>query len=165
MAEHNFATSGPKHYYNAKGQNVLCSSKDDVARAREAGYTSANYVPSYWPKMAYNKKTGVSKPVGKIENTDEQNADAVKKLGDEWTLDYVATPEPVVAAPAGQAAGTDLTALVAMATDIALMKNRIVDLEEAAIQGEAVRVAQETRITELESIVESASAPVDTKKK
>lgn len=94
MAEqHNFQTQGPKSYYNSKGELTWCHSKEDVARAMQNGFTSANYVPSKWPTTLFHKKTGETKTVGKLDLTDEQNEALVKAQGDDWTTEHVQAPE------------------------------------------------------------------------
>ncbi len=163
MAEHNFATSGPKAYYNAKGQYQWCHSKDDVVCAKEAGFTNANYVRSNWPKTAFNKKTGDSKPVGKLEDTDEKNQAAVTALGPDWTLEHVAVPEPVVAKEAAAGAPMDIGVLMAMSAELSRQQKRIDELEEAAIEKDAeltgVRTAFESRLAEIEAVLADLTAP------
>ncbi len=163
MAEHNFLTQGPKAWYNPKGQYRTCYSKEEVAVAKQDGFTSSNYVRSNWPKTAFHKKTGNSKPVGKLDDSDEKNAAAVVALGPEWTLDHVPVPEPVAATPPPSGGG-DMLAMLGM---MAEMKKRMDDLEDAAIAQAAIRDAMQNRVVELESIVDAISVPVseDLKKK
>ena len=143
MAEHNFATQGPKSYYNQQGRYVTCSSKEDVTRAKQDGFTSEKYVPSRWPKTAFNKLTGATKPVGNLDWTDEKNMAAEASIGDGWTFDHVPVPEPVAAATTAQAT-SDLSAVAAVMADVILLKKRMEESEEAII-------SLEVRIVELEA--------------
>lgn len=156
-AKHNYGTQGPRSFYKpadpGKGSYRTVSSENEEQEAKNQGFTSLAYVRSEWPKTAY-KKTGETRPVGKLENSNEQNMALVASLGPDWGLEHVATPEPVAPSAAKDNTGMDLTALLGIATDIALMKKRVEDLEEAAIQGDAIRAAQDQRIIELESIIE-----------
>lgn len=156
MAEHNFLTSGPKAYYNSKGQLTWCHSKEDVVRARQEGFTSANYVRSQWPKTAYHKKTGESKAVGKLEWTDERNAQAVMELGPDWGLDHVSVPPAVEPQPRSFAGPSDREMAMLM-DEFGKMRERIADLEAARIEEATlsanIRASLESRISDLESAV------------
>lgn len=128
MAEHNFLTQGPKAYYNAKGKPYWCSSKDDVAKAKELGFTSANYVRSEWPKTAYHKKTGATRTVGSLDNTDEQNAAAVVTLGPDWGLEHVHVPE--VVPEKEKAAVQDSSALMLILDKLSRLERRMDRIED-----------------------------------
>lgn len=149
---------GPRAFYKptdpGKGSYKTVSSENEEQEAKNQGFTSLAYVRSNWPTTAYKKGTGETRNVGKLENSEEQNMALVAALGPDWGLDHVPTPEPVAPSAAKETGGMDLTALLGLVTDIALMKKRVEDLEEAAIQADAIRTAQDQRIIELESIIE-----------
>lgn len=157
--EFSYPRDHARAFYNRHGQAFWCHSKDDEARAKEAGFTSAKYIPSYWPRTVFHKKTGVSKPVGNLDWSEEKNQAALAALGDDWTAEYVPVPEPVAAAPAS--APMDLLGLGAILTELALMKKRVEELEEASIESDA-------RVVELEAALTAkpvaAEVPVATPK-
>lgn len=110
-----------------RGQAMACHSKDDEARVKELGFTSANYVPSFWPKTLWNKKTGETKSVGKLEWTKEQNDAAVTSLGPDWTDEHVPVPEaPAPNAKAATSGSPDLmTAILALTQQIGSLNDRM----------------------------------------
>ncbi len=124
---HSRAFYAPKDVGNVKkGMLKYCHAKEDETPAIELGYTSPKYVPSDWPKSMWNKTTGTQVRVGKLEWSDEQNAEAVKKLPG-YTFDYVAAPEVVADKPRET---MDLMAVAAMMADQKLVVKRLEDLEE-----------------------------------
>ena len=141
-------------YYNAKGQNRHCTNEADIVNAKRDGYTSSRYVRSNWPTTAFNKNTGETKPVGRVDLTEEQNQALLKALGDEWGLDYVAAKDPEPKKdPDHKAAGhlEELVALlVAQKNDHEDTNKRLEDLEAALVDSQAARVSLEARISELE---------------
>src|SRR3990167_659356 len=147
-----------------KGQSYPCHAKDDEARAREAGFTSVNYVPSEWPKTIYNKKTGDSRPIGKLEWSDDQNAAAIAALGPDWGTEHVAVPEPKKEEAAG-APKADLGLISDLFGELKLATGRIEQLEEAISEFAGARMAMETRIADLEGMIEEASRPDPTPSK
>lgn len=147
--EHNFQTHGPKAYYNPQGEPRWCHHKDDVAKAKQDGFTSANYVPSFWPKCAYNKKTGLTRSVGRLEWSQEQNEAAVVSLGPDWGLDHVPVPEPVAEV---KAAAPDTTGLMTqMLAALNASNERMAALEAAAVESDDKRAALETQLAEMQA--------------
>ncbi len=122
--------------YNTKGELMWSHSEEDELRCKEQGFTTPNYVRSEWPKQACHKKTGATRVVGKLDNTAEQNAAAVKALGPEWTLDHVPTPEPVAEAKPGTVAvdPNAATLMALMAAQMAEMRKRMDEQEQALIE-------------------------------
>ena len=157
MAEFNYVRDHSRSLYNAKGVPFACHSKEDEVRAKEQGFTSATYVPSQWPKTVFHKKTGESKVVGKLEWDEEKNAAAVVALGPDWTLDHVAVPAPV--SPAAPSAGINLDALLSIAAEMKLMNTRLSDLEDAAAEAAGIRTVLESRVGELEGLLQAEMEP------
>ncbi len=114
-----------------KGQVFWCHQPDDEQRAREQGFTSKSYVRSEWPKTAYHKKTGQTKPVGKLEWDNDKNMAALAEMGPDWGLDHVAVPEPVEAAPAG--ATPEIGSILTFMTDQFARINARLDEQDQAI--------------------------------
>src|SRR5262245_27979294 len=113
--DHSRAFYAPRDMGNVKrGMLFWCHAKEDETRAKELGYTSDKYIPSEWPKTMWHKDTGESKPVGRLEWSDEQNAVAVKKMGPDWGFEHVDVPEPTKPGPAPQA---DIAALASIMAD------------------------------------------------
>lgn len=124
-----------------RGQAMACHSKDDEARVKELGFTSANYIPSFWPKTLWNKKTGETKSVGKLEWTKEQNDAAVTSLGPDWTDEHVPVPEiPASGATAAPSGSPDVMAA------ILTLSQQVGSLVE--------------RMNEVESVIAEATTPV-----
>lgn len=155
--KHNFLTQGPLSQYNAQGEVKWANSKDELTQIQQEGFRS-NYVRSKYPTTAFNRKTGQSKPVGKIGDTDEQVAAKLAAFGSDWTFDHVPEPEPVKETKA-ESAGMDIQALLSIMADVALMKSRISDLETAAIQAEEIRIGLASRVGELEGLIEEPPPP------
>ncbi len=114
--------------YNAKGDTFWCHSKEDELRGKEQGFTTFNYVRSAWPKTAFHQKTGQTKPVGKLADTEEQNKAAVAALGPDWSLEYKAVPEKVEEAP--KTSSGDMTALLSL---FAQQQAQIAELQAAVL--------------------------------
>ena len=136
-----------------KGSFRVCYNENEVAVARQDGFTTMNYVRSEWPKTAFQAKTGKSKPVGKLENSDEQNMALVAALGPDWSLDHVPEPEPVAETKPGAAPALDLTALLQLGGQIALLTDRLATIEAALVQSEESKIALAARLGELEGVV------------
>lgn len=155
FVEHNFQTHGPKAFYNLKGEYQWCHSKEDVARSKQEGFTSANYVRSEWPKCAYHQKTGLTRTVGRLEWTDEQNMAAVKALGPDWGLEHAHVPEPVVEQ---KVAAPDVTGLMAqMLTAMNASNERMANLEAAALEAEDQRKYLEGQLSDMQDKMAKAS--------
>lgn len=144
-----------KAFYNKKGQFIWCNNDSDVRNAKDQGYTSAAYVPSFWPTTVYNRKTGESKAVGKLEWSEEQNRAAIVQSGPDWTTDHVVAPEPKPDAPARQLDSGLLSELLA---EFRLASKRLDDLDEAVSELAGVRISLETRVTDLESVFTAQEA-------
>lgn len=161
-AKHNYNT-GPLSMYKPtaplRGSLRMVYSENEMAVAKQDGFTSASYVRSDWPTTAYHKKTGLSKPVGRLENTDEQNAAAVAALGPDWGLDHVPEPEPVAEKKAAEGTGMDIAALLQLGGQIALLTERLSTVEAALIQSEESKTLLASRIGELEAMVIEEPAP------
>jgi hypothetical protein len=142
-----------------KGQIFWCHAKEDEVAARNQGFTSTSYIKSEWPKSMFNKKTGDSRPVGKLEWDDAQNEAAVKALGADWTFDYVHPPKPEEKKEAG---AVDLGGLALILNEIKGVQKSISDQGEAHEASAAelhakideltgIVTAQDRRISELEA--------------
>ena len=157
---HSRSFYAPKTTANVKrGQAYPCHSKEDEARAREAGFTSVAYIQSDWPTTVYNKKTGESRSVGKLEWSDEQNAAAIAALGPDWGTEHVAVPEPKKEEAAGASPKADIGLISDLFGELKLATGRIDQLEEAISEVAGARMAMETRIADLEGMIEEASRP------
>ena len=144
-----------QEFYNKKGQHVRCNNDAEVRNAKDNGYTSAKYVPSYWPTTYYHKKTGAAQRVGKLEWTDEQNQAAVDALGPDYTKEFV--PEP---APAKESAArpSDGGHFIELLTELQLAVKRIEELESAVSDLAGVRTALEMRVADLEAVIAEPAA-------
>lgn len=162
----NYAKDHVRYAYNKIGQKMPCESVDDEARAKEAGFTSFSYVKSLWPTTAYNKITGESKQVGKLEWDEARNAAAVAALGPDWGLDPV-TIEVKAPRPAGsaEASGDTLSMLVNLLSEVKMMREQMADVETAVAELSAARVSQESRLAELEAEMEPETVPAADEKK
>ncbi len=134
LAKFDYKKEHSRAFYNQKGQVKWSHSEEDELRVKEEGYTTPNYVRSEWPKQVCHKKTGATKVVGKLENTDEQNMAAVAALGPDWTLGHVPVPEPVAEAKPGAAQDAQTAMLLSMmSAQMAEMKKRMDEQEQALI--------------------------------
>ncbi len=151
MAETKLPPHGA-YYYNAKGENRHCATQADIVNAKKDGYTSSRYVRSAWPSTAYNKKTGETKRVGRIDKSDEENMAEVTELGPDWGMDYVKAPDPVAKKdPDHKAAGHLEEILAVLAGQKDDSSKRLDDLEAALLDSQATREALERRVAELEA--------------
>lgn len=155
-AKHNFNT-GPLSLYKptdpGKGSFRFCYNDNEVLVARQDGFTTLNYVPSKYPTMAFQAKTGKCRPVGKLGDTDEEVLALVAKLGPDWGLDHVPEPEPVAEKKPGEGGGIDIAAILQLGGQMALLTDRLANLENALVESEASRVALASRLGELEGAV------------
>ncbi len=167
-AKHNFNT-GPIARYKptdpGKGSFRFCYNENEVAVAHQDGFTTANYVPSKYPTTAFHKKTGATKVVGKLGDTDEDVLALVVKLGPDWGLDYVPEPEPVEEKKAAANSGIDLAALLQLGGQIALLGERLGTIEAALIESEQAKTALAARLGQLEGVVLEPSPELTGKKK
>lgn len=155
-AKHNF-NMGPLSMYKPtepeKGSFRWCYNENEVAVARQDGFTTQNNPGSKYPTTAFNRKTGASKPVGKLGDTEEQVAAKVAAFGTDWSLDHVPEPEPVAETKPGAAPALDLTALLQLGGQIALLTDRLATIEAALVQSEESKIALAARLGELEGVV------------
>ena len=156
-----YAKHHSRSLYNSNGVPYPCHSVDDEKRAREAGFTSVNYVLSRWPTTVYNKKTGESKTVGRLDWSNEKNEMEITNLGPDWAGDYVAPVEPKKeATPAEGAGGLSLMALAEVLTEIRglganlkQVQESLLDVEIAVADLTSARVAMESRLSEMEAVI------------
>jgi len=158
MADHNF-NKGPISYYNKIGQYRTCYSDSEVNQAKNDGFTSKKYVKSEWPKTAFHKKTGETRVVGKLENTDEQNKAAIASLGPDWTTDYVAAVAPKIDVP--QPARADIGVMADLLAEMKLINQRIEDVEVAISEFAGARTAMESRMEAVEQLLEGLAEPAE----
>ena len=164
MAKHNFAAQGPLSRYNAQGEVAWAHSEEELARITQEGFRSS-YVRSKYPTTAFNKKTGASKPVGKLGDTDEQVAAKVAAFGPDWTLEHVPEPEPVVANKTAEASGgADTAMLMQLIGQNALIIERLSTVETALVQSADQQTLLASRLGELGGMIqETEPAPVPSK--
>jgi hypothetical protein len=144
-----------------KGQFYTCHSKADEQVAKDLGFTSERYVRSEWPKTMFNKKSGDSRPIGKLEWSDAENQKAVDGLGADWTFDHVPVPEKSSATAPSSDAG-----LTAILTEMREMQKAILDVGDlvtttgediAALRNSVSNLDQ--RLTEVETEMTVEEAP------
>lgn len=182
MAEFDYQKNHARSYYATqdfgpvkKGMFMVVHNKDEEQKAKQLGYTSTSYVRSSWPKTFYNKETGATQAVGRLEWTEEQNASAVRNLGDKWTDEHVPVPETKPASDSdallqgATGGGNFLLALGEIAASIKAMRSEIRDdmtgieiaiekLDEARKATEGILASLEDRLSTIENAIDAAAA-------
>lgn len=156
-----------RYFYNNRGQSMPAYNIDDEARAKEQGFTSATYVPSKWPTTVYNKKTGETKAVGKLDWDEKRNQAAVMELGLDWTTEHVAPPEQPPTKASGEGIGAPL-AMLEILGELRRIHEELAELTSAVAELGTARVATESRLGALEHELGTdapAEAPSTTRSK
>lgn len=143
--------------FNSRGEHRMCHNEDQVRAAKQDGFTSPSYVRTVYPKCFYHKKTGETKLVGRVDWSAAQNKEAETALGPDWTTDFVGTPEAKPEKPAATAA--DSLMLAEILLQLKSMDARLGDLEAASAETTEARVALESRLSEMESVLTQATEP------
>lgn len=147
----------PKHHARAfyaikdvgnvkKGQLMWAHSELDEQRCREAGFTSVNYVKSDWPISMFNKETGDTLAVGKLEWDKEKNLAEVKRMeANGWTKDHVEVPAAKPKKEAGDS-GDSSAVLLALGELMGKLKS----IEEGQAETDEAILALAARIDKIE---------------
>lgn len=158
MADFDYKRLHTRSFYNKRGEPFACHSIDDERRAKEAGYTTANYVRSKYPTTMYHKKTGETKVIGDLKFSDEINEAKIAELGPDWGHDYVEVPAPPEPVAPGMGGGFDVIAIASLISEMRTMQTFQVELQGVLTEisaGMAQFAAAQNAASERLSVLES----------
>lgn len=143
---HNFQKDGPLSMYNKQGEYRTCYNDPEVVLAKNDGFTSARYIKSTWPAIAWNRTTGAETMV--------KSPAALALLGEDWTLEYTEKPKAAVEAPTRASNDALVSAVLNELSDI---KARLLAIESEQETQAGARAAADSRLTELEGLLTEAT--------